>query len=133
MDNLTPEQIQAMIQMLQGMLPSVEKTQIENTDTNNHQETDDEDFVVKSIKTKRRHKKEKHTNKFNSMPEKNLHKEDTIIDKKLRTQPSVPRARKFSMIKVVCRVCGRREEVSPGLIQDSVDRYKCNKCSTSAG
>jgi hypothetical protein len=133
MDNLTPEQIQAMIQMLQSMLPATPKNQIDNVDIDDHQETDDEDFAVKSIKTKRRHKKEKHTNKFNSMPEKNLHKEDTIIDKKLRTQPSVPRARKFSMIKVVCRVCGRREEVSPGLIQDSVDRYKCNKCSTSAG
>lgn len=133
MDNLTPEQIQAMIQMLQSMLPdSLQKSQIKDTDIS-EDENDEDEFAIKAIKTKRRHKKEKHINKFNSMPEKNLHKEDTIIDKKLRTQPPVVRARKFDMVKVVCRVCGRREEVSPGLIQDSVDRYKCNKCCTSAG
>jgi len=123
MDNLTPDQIQAMITMLQNMLPKTEAKKEEN-------------FVqTGGIKNKKRKldNKEKSINKFNSMPEKNLHKDDTLIDKKLSTQPPVPRSRQFSLIKVVCRVCGKREEVSPGLIQDSVDRYKCNKCSTSAG
>lgn len=123
MDNLTPDQIQAMITMLQNMLPKTEEKKEEN-------------FVqTGGVKNKKRKldNKEKNVNKFNSMPEKNLHKDDSLIDKKLSTQPPVPRARRFSLIKVVCRVCGKREEVSPGLIQDSVDRYKCNKCSTSAG
>ena len=122
MDNLTPEQIQSMIAMLQNMLPKSEEQ-------NN-------DFVSKPAKIKQRKQKstiDHTTNKFNSMPEKNLHKEDTAIDKKLRVEPPVPRTRRFNLIKVICRVCGRGEEISPGLLIDSPDRYKCNKCSSSAG
>lgn len=122
MDNLTPEQIQSMIVMLQNMLPKLDEQ-------NN-------DFVSNPAKSKPKKQKnsvDKTVNKFNSMPEKNLHKDDTAIDKKLRIQPPVPRARKFSLIKVTCRVCGRSEEISPGLLVDSPDRYKCNKCSSSAG
>lgn len=123
MDNLTPEQIQAMIIMLQNMLPKEEAQNQENN------------FKVNNKKTsnKKTKSQDKSVNKFNSMPEKNLHKDDSAIDKKLCIQPPVPRARRFSLIKVICRVCGKREEVSPGLLVDSPDRYKCNKCSTSAG
>lgn len=123
MDNLTPEQIQSMIVMLQNMLP---KDAVQNQEN---------DFKVNNKKTSNKKIKsaDKSVNKFNSMPEKNLHKDDTLIDKKLITQPPVPRARKFSLIKVVCRVCGKREEISPGLLHEAPDRYKCNKCSTSAG
>ncbi|MEX0597956.1 MAG: hypothetical protein WD512_15815 [Candidatus Paceibacterota bacterium] len=129
MDNLSPEQIQAMIAMLQHMLPN-----------KNNEET--ENFSVK--KTKRKNSssntqskstggREQHYNKFVDMPEKNMHKEDIIVDKKLIVQAPVPRGRPFKPVNVVCRVCGKKEKVSPGLVPESFDRYKCNKCSAVSG
>lgn len=73
-----------------------------------------------------------HFNKFSDMPEKNMHKEDTLIDKKLNVNGPTPRSRSFNFVDVVCRVCGKKESVNPVLI-DSVSRYKCNSCSTSSG
>ena len=129
MDNLTPDQIKAMIMMLQNMLPE------QNTDSD---DTTDDNKIENTTRKKRDSKANKETkqlatNKFNNMPEMHMHKDDIAIDKKLRIQPPVPRARPFKLIKVVCRVCGKREEVNPGLILESVDRYKCNKCSASSG
>lgn len=72
-------------------------------------------------------------NRFESMMESKLHKEDTAIDKKLAVNPPTPRLRKFRHIDVQCRVCGKKESISPSLLTDSADRYKCNKCSTSPG
>jgi hypothetical protein len=67
------------------------------------------------------------------MPELNMHKEDVAIDKKLAKFPPVSRARQFEMVDVKCRVCGRTETVSPSLVFEGLERYKCNNCSTSAG
>ena len=130
MDNLSPEQLKAMIGMLQTMLNQA------SPDAEIVEETNNEDYQftvlpTKSVKPKVRSKDR--PNKFNSMPEKNMHKDDVTIDKKLRVQPPVPRARPFTMLKVVCRVCGRSEEVNPSLLSESPNRYKCNQCSTSAG
>jgi len=72
-------------------------------------------------------------NKFLTMGVKDLHKDDTEIDKALQKFPPTPRMRKFKPIDVVCRSCGKREKVSPLLVHESSDRYKCNKCSSSAG
>jgi hypothetical protein len=72
-------------------------------------------------------------NKFDSMPEKNLHKKDTEIDKKLWGN-NIPteRSRQSSIVSVRCRVCGKTEQVSATII-DSAERYKCNKCATTSG
>ena len=72
-------------------------------------------------------------NKFLTMGVKDLHKDDTEIDKALKKFPPTPRTRQFKGIDVVCRSCGKREKVSPLLVHESSDRYKCNKCSSSAG
>lgn len=128
MDNLTPDQIKAMIMMLQNMLPQ------QTSDGDNIVDDNEIEHTASTKRNTKTGKKTKSaTNKFNNMPEMHMHKDDIAIDKKLRTQPPVPRARPFKLIKVVCRVCGKREEVNPGLILESVDRYKCNKCSTSSG
>ena len=76
--------------------------------------------------------KKKSTNKFNSMPEMHMFKEDTEIDKKLQKFPPTPRNRKFEFVKVQCRVCGKKDKVAPSLLE-TTERYKCNKCSTGAG
>jgi hypothetical protein len=81
MDNLTPEQIKQMIQMLQSMLPK---------DVSKAEEAEDE--FVSTIKTKKvSAKKSNFKNKFNDMAEKNMHKEDIEIDKKLHTADPTPR------------------------------------------
>lgn len=133
MDNLSPDQIKSMIAMLQMML----NTQAASSNTSEpiEDEAEEESFSVlptKSFRSKK-DKNKPRPNKFNNMPEKNMHKEDIEIDQKLKVQPPVPRARPFRMAKVVCRVCGRNDEVNPSLLVEGPARYKCNQCSTSAG
>lgn len=87
----------------------------------------------KQKKSKGRAKKEETINKFDSMPEKNMHKQDTIIDKKLwGDNKPTERTRSFQTVSVRCRICGKSEDINPSLI-DSVERYKCNKCATVSG
>lgn len=77
-------------------------------------------------------KKKKSVNKFLNMREASLHKDDTIIDKKLSKLPPTQRTRSFEYVNIKCRVCGKEEKVIPALAE-ARDRYKCNKCSTSPG
>lgn len=74
----------------------------------------------------------KSNNKFDKMAEFNMCKEDVEIDKKIRKPPPSARNRPFDLVKVQCRVCGKKDKVAPSLIE-SIERYKCNKCSTGAG
>jgi hypothetical protein len=98
---------------------------------------DDEDLeeIVESKVAKqktRKTKKPKHKNLFENMAESRMHKDDIEIDKKLRVQPPTQRSRNYKPLEARCRVCGKAEKVNPGLVE-SIERYKCNKCSTSAG
>lgn len=77
-------------------------------------------------------KKKKSINKFESMAEFTMCKEDIEIDKKIRKPPPSARNREFDPVKVQCRVCGKKEKIAPSLVE-SIERYKCNKCSTGAG
>jgi hypothetical protein len=83
-------------------------------------------------KQKTDNKKNKMVNKFLTMSERNMHKEDTLIDKKLNVLPPTERTRQFKPVTVKCRVCGKEEQINPNYLE-SKERYKCNKCSTSAG
>ena len=74
----------------------------------------------------------KSNNKFDKMAEFNMCKEDVEIDQKIRKPPPSVRNRPFDLVKVQCRVCGKKEKVAPSLVESN-DRYKCNKCSTGAG
>jgi len=88
----------------------------------------------RAIRTKQKtdNNKNKIVNKFLTMPERHMHKEDTLIDKKLNVRPPTERTRQFNSVSVRCRVCGKEEQVNSNYIE-SKERYKCNKCSTSAG
>jgi hypothetical protein len=117
--DLSPDQIQQMINMLQTMLDNT----AENT---THK-------IKPTIKTKKSSsKKHKYVNKFVDMPEHSMHKEDIEIDKKLHNRPLVPRNRTNPLIAVQCRVCGKKDQINASIVGDR-DRYKCNKCSVSAG
>jgi hypothetical protein len=120
-----PEQIKGLIALLQSLVPEDNQTNKEQPETN-----------VSKMKTKsrgsRNKNKEDTNNKFLSMPEFSMHKEDSKLDKILCNKPPVARSRENSMIDVVCRVCGKKESVSPSLA-DAPSRYKCNNCSTQAG
>lgn len=119
-----PEQLKNLIQALQALLPN---------ETEDAREPEAEEFTA-PLRTKGSKRKiTKSKNKFVDMPEMNMHKDDVAIDKKLAKHPPVSRTRDFEMVDVVCRVCGRKETISPSLLFDAPNRYKCNNCSTSAG
>lgn len=86
----------------------------------------------KSSSSTKTSKKKKSTNKFDKMAEFSMCKEDVEIDKKIKKPPPTARNRPFDYVKVQCRVCGKKDQVAPALIE-SIDRYKCNKCATGAG
>lgn len=97
-------------------------------------DTDDTDTndIPKVTNGRTSKKKKLSKNKFESMKEKNMHKEDSLIDQKLCVNAPTERSRSYNPIKVQCRVCGKKEQVAPNLVE-SAERYKCNKCSISAG
>ena len=122
-----PEQIKGLIQALQALLPQ------EAINNKEIEEETQEEFTA-PLRTKgSRRKMSKSKNKFLDMPERNMHKDDVDIDKKLSKFPPVSRGRNFEMVDVVCRVCGKKETISPSLLFDTPNRYKCNNCSTSSG
>ena len=123
-DNLSPKQIKQMIKMLSAMLPEDDEPAVE--------QQSEPQFSNSAIKSKNIDRKSPRVNKFEQMAEFNMHKEDVEFDRKVSKLPPVPRTRKYNAINVKCRVCGKEESVNPTLIE-SVDRYKCNKCSSMAG
>lgn len=114
-----PEQIKQLIGLLSSLLPTQENTEhdIESSNT---------------IKTHKSKAKASNVNLFDKMMEKNHHKDDTLIDKKLCKLPPTQRARSFEYVDIKCRCCGKTEKCNPSLVMDRT-RYKCNKCSTTAG
>lgn len=126
---LSEDQIKQMIALLSTMLPQETKTE-----TSQHTDT-----IQKRTKkkTKRSFGKSKPSNTsgnlFDTMMESRMHKEDVEIDKKLSKNGPSPRLRKYSPIKVRCRVCGKSESINPSILTDSPERYKCNKCAKEPG
>lgn len=123
-----PEQIQNLIQVLQALLPKeIEQKQV----------VIEEEYRPESImKTKSKQRSREGSgipNKFEKMSEFSMHKEDVVIDKALSKSPPVARTREFEMIEVSCRVCGKKETISPALLFEAPSRYKCNNCSTQSG
>lgn len=105
--------------------------------------TDDSDSIEPepAVKSKKRNtaktkksgpKKIIRENKFLDMPEMHMHKDDCLFDQKVVVAPPTPRRSTFRPISARCRICGKTESVDPSIIE-SPDRYKCNKCSSSAG
>lgn len=125
--NLKPEQIQQLIGLLQQMLPQQET---EAPKTKRKTTKKKQSSVLKTKNLDVEHERE---NKFLDMPENKMHKSDSLIDKQLNRYPPTPRSRDFSYVDVVCRLCGKKEKVSPKLVPESIDRYKCNRCSSSEG
>lgn len=122
-----PEKIKDMIAMLQALLPQTEDSKPIAKRKNSK--------AAKSTSTKAKKNQPStidSSNKFLAMQEMYMFKGDAAIDKKLSKNPPIPRTRQFSSVTVKCRVCGRSEEVNPGLVYDS-SRYKCNNCSSSQG
>jgi|MDTG01.3.fsa_nt_gb translation initiation factor 2 beta subunit (eIF-2beta)/eIF-5 len=123
-DNLSPKQIKQMIKMLSAMLPEDDEPAVD--------QQSEPQFSNSAIKSKNIDRKSRRVNKFEQMAEFSMHKEDVEFDRKVSKQPPVPRTRTYNSVNVKCRVCGKEESVNPTLIE-SVDRYKCNKCSSMAG
>lgn len=132
MGDVSKKQLLEMMKMMQSMIENI---------------SDEGDEVVEKPKTRKKKiaKKPKskiqpkgvivpdRPNLFDEMPERNMHKSDTAIDKKLNQHPPTPRSRKFSTVSVVCRICGKKENMAPSLVPEDISRYKCNKCCGSQG
>jgi hypothetical protein len=126
--DLDPNQINQLIGLLQQMLPKSEDEPKKSKSKPKAKEQ-----KLKSVTKSKRIVDQDRQNKFLSMPEMGMHKSDTSIDKKLQKFPPTPRSREFSLIDVKCRICGKTDEVSPKLLPESADRYKCNNCSSTQG
>lgn len=136
-----PDQIKNLIAVLQSLLPAGdnEEDQANQANTPDSIEIKPSTHNIKT-KTKRRvgsgnsnNDTTNYINKFDQMTEASMHKDDGQIDKLLSRHPPVARMRDFEPIEVVCRVCGKKETVSPTLVFEGSSRYKCNSCSTQAG
>lgn len=131
------EQVKQLIMLLQQVLESQIEPKSEKKPAVDPPET------THTIKTRTRRKVSDKTdnkntnknssNKFESMSEFALHREDSAVDKKLSKIPPVARQRDFDFVDVKCRVCGKTETVAPSLVFDTPSRYKCNNCSTQSG
>jgi hypothetical protein len=125
---LNNDDIKALIAILQKGLQS---------DSEEDDEDDNPTQVVKKSSNKKKSQnkaKPKRVNNFLHMKEKDMHKSDIAIDKKLNKFPPTERSRVFEYLDVKCRICGREERVSPTAIDNKAkERYKCNRCATSAG
>lgn len=121
---LEKEDIMALIAILQKGLTD-DETEVQY----------EEEVATKTKARKKRSapKTKQKPNKFDEMSERNMHKSDTNIDKKLwgNNRPT-GRSRTNSMVNARCRVCGKSQEVSAALVADP-ERYKCNKCATTSG
>ena len=120
---------------IKALIAILQKGLVDDNEEDNHDEVEETPVKPKSrprIKKKTNNNQKKFNNKFDSMPEINMFKEDVEIDRKLQKFPPTPRTRKFIPIKVQCRICGKKEKVPPTLVE-TTDRYKCNRCSSGAG
>ena len=122
-----PQKIKDIISVLQALLPK-------DDDSNDSTPTSKPKKATKAKRTKKQKEPEQpqSTNKFLAMQEMYMFKDDAAIDKKLSKNPPIPRTRHFEPITVKCRICGRAEQVNPGLVYDP-SRYKCNNCSIAQG
>ena len=126
-----PEKIKQFIGLLQSFLDT------DTSLTEHAQNPEPADSGAKKIKpqiNRKSHKKSTESiNKFESMTEFRMHKEDVAIDKKLSKHPPVDRSREFDLVEATCRICGKKESVPPSLVFEGPARYKCNRCSATSG
>ena len=130
-----PEQIKQMINVLSTLLETVStENPIEdnptNTTDNQPNKTKRKRRTNKQFSTKEVTQKE---NKFLAMPEANMYKEDPEVAQKLYKLPPVARGRKSQLVTARCRMCGKEEKIQASLIYGGIDRFKCNKCSSTPG
>lgn len=125
------EDLKTLVLLLNKLVEKIDQPEKENT-IKQISETKPKRKYTKRSTNEDTNEKLRNKNKFCSMPESTMHKSDVDIDKKLNRFPPSKRERQYSSINVVCRVCGRREDVNPSLV-DSTERYKCNRCSRVAG
>lgn len=124
-------------QLLMAMIDTLDEA--DSNEDSSVQQSDVVQSSQKPQKTNNRNNRNKRKpyasgeNLFLNMQEKDMHKNDVEIDKKLAPKQLTSRNRPSTMIEVRCRVCGKEESVSSQLITDGAGRYKCNNCSRGSG
>lgn len=125
--NNNKETIQQIIALLSSLIDDTETSEPKEQKTKKTPRN-----KVSRQKRIGRHTESTSSNKFLSMREMHMFKEDVEIDRKLKVMDPCPRTRSYSTIDVRCRVCGRNEKVNPTLVSEP-SRYKCNNCARSGG
>lgn len=131
-----PEQIKQLIGILSSLLPTDgadEEIDTKPKKPKTRRRSTQTKKTTTNKTTKFKKDTSQHTNKFVDMPESQMFREDPGVAKKLYQQPPMKRRSRKNKINVTCRICGKREEISSGLLYGDVDRYKCNKCCSNAG
>ena len=118
-------------QLLYAMIETLDGETSESSEK--VEETKDVNPNAQQPKNPRRKRYGGEENLFLSMPEKDMHKADVEIDKKLAPKQLTARNRVSTEMDVRCRICGKEQRVSKSLITDGAHRYKCNDCSRSSG
>ena len=94
------------------------------------------DFSVKRTHRGQRQQIELNKNRknlFDDMATKNMHKDDTEIDKVLAVEGITPRNRQTSIVSVVCMRCEETKEMNVSMVPQERDRFICNHCQTRGG
>ena len=134
---LTDEELYKVSKMIQKLARknSGNKNTQENPENKSKVQKKEEDGFLNKIerqtgsaKTEPFKKIEARDNLFNEMPERNHHKKDSEIDKKLSIRPPSERNTRSNLVSVECRGCGKQQEVASVLIPQEIDRYVCNAC-----
>ena len=120
-------------QLLYAMIETLDGDNSETNDNDQSPETNPPETQQTNNNQTRRSRYGGNENLFLSMPEKDMHKNDIEIDKKLAPKQLTARNRRSTEVDVKCRVCGKQHRVSQSLITDGIGRYKCNDCSRSSG
>ena len=131
-----PEQIKQLIGILSSLLPTDDldkETEAEPKKPKTRRKPAQTKKTTTNKSTRFKKDTTQHTNKFVDMPESQMFRENPDVSQKLYQQPPMKRRPRKNKINVTCRICGKREEISSGLLYGDVDRYKCNKCCSNAG
>ena len=95
-----------------------------------------QDFTVRRTPRGQRQQIELDKNRknlFDEMPQKNMHKDDTEIDRALAVEDITPRNRQSSIVSVVCMRCDEEKQMSASMVPQEKERFICNNCQTRGG
>lgn len=140
--NSSDEKLDLIIAALGGLTAAIQGSMVRPQAVEELEEIEPKESNTKVVIKKKPGRPKKNTsstsknaegvNLFDTMSEKNLHKEDTVVDKKLwRNREPTERRASNSRIECKCASCGKDVSVNPNEILSKEQRILCNSCLIS--